>query len=68
MLPNRGFEDVTGMVSATMLRNTVRDSNIVTPDDSNVCTREKVGNSKNIVKKRKAQTGRQPTDVSNRNT
>ena len=31
-LPRRGLEDVTGIVSATMLRNTVRDSRMVTPD------------------------------------
>ena len=30
-LPSSGLEDVTGIVSATMLRNTVSDSNIVTP-------------------------------------
>ena len=31
LLPRRGLEEVTGMVSATMFRNTVRDSKIVTP-------------------------------------
>ena len=30
-LPSRGLDDVTGIVSATMFRNTVSDSNIVTP-------------------------------------
>ena len=30
-LPNNGLEDVTGIVSATILRNTVSDSNMVTP-------------------------------------
>ena len=31
LLPRRGLDEVTGMVSATMFRNTVRDSKIVTP-------------------------------------
>lgn len=35
-VPNNGTaSDVAGIVSATMLRNTVSESRIVTPDDQN---------------------------------